>query len=97
MIAPVAASRKGGVDPYARKSGDSDAIGAWRERMGGEESRALYKWRAATVECVPAHERRCGLGQFPVRGLARARCVALCHALAHNVLGMARLGVPSAA
>lgn len=93
VIAPVAASRKDGVDPHSPKSGDSEAVLAWRKRMAGEEAGALYRWRAATVECVHAHERRRGLGQFPVRGLIKARSIALWHALAHDVLGFARLGV----
>ena len=49
---------------------------AWRERMGTEEAKAVYKQRASTVETVNADlETHRGLVQLAVRGLAKARCV----------------------
>ena len=53
MLAPrsTARARTVAVDPGVRKKGDTDEIAAWRARMGTDEAKALYKQRAATVEC----------------------------------------------
>lgn len=59
---------------------------AWRERMGTEEAKAIYKERAATSECVNALMRaKYGLGQFTVRGLPKVFCVTLLLVLTHNL------------
>ncbi len=60
---------------------------AWRERMGTEEAKAIYRERAATSECVNALMRaKYGLGQFTVRGLPKVFCVTLLLVLTHNLL-----------
>ena len=92
VLAPVPASRKAGVDPYDPKPSDSAAVARWRTRMSTDEAREQYKDRAASVECVHAHERGRGLRQFPVRGVIKARAVALWHALAEDVVVMMRRG-----
>jgi Transposase DDE domain len=69
--------RAEGKDPHARKRGDSDAIGEWRERMGTEAAKALYRLRCQTAEWVNAQCRNRGLWQMPVRGQPRCRMVAL--------------------
>jgi hypothetical protein len=79
------------VDPYQRKSGDSPAVGDWRERMATDEAKELYKERAATAECVNAQARNRGLVLLPVRGLKKVKAVALLFALAHNLMRMMRL------
>jgi hypothetical protein len=60
------------------KRADAPAVLAWKARMAGEAGKAVYKERAATGETVNA-DLRCHRGpvQLAVRGLARARCVAL--------------------
>lgn len=65
---------------------DSPEVIAWRERMGTDEAKEVYKHRAATAECVNALARLRGLQQFRVRGLDKALCVLLLTAIAHNVL-----------
>jgi transposase len=79
------------VDPHQRKSGDSQAVGDWRERMATAEAKTLYKERAATAECVNAQARNRGLVLLPVRGLAKVKSVALLFVLAHNLMCMLRL------
>ena len=79
------------VDPHQRKPGDSTAVGDWRERMGTDEAKALYKERAATAECVNAQARNRGLVLLPVRGLKKAKAVAVLFALAHNLMCTLRL------
>lgn len=72
------------------KRSDSEAILDWKRRMSSEEGKQIYKQRAATSETVNA-DLRCyrGLGQITVRGLNKARCVALWCALAYNVMHFA--------
>jgi len=65
---------------------DSPAVIAWRERMGTDEAKEVYKQRAATAECVNALARLRGLQHFRVRGLDKALCVLLLMAIAHNLL-----------
>jgi IS5 family transposase len=86
VYAPVPKAKDPDTDPHARKEGDSEAVGAWRERMGTEEAKAIYKERAATAECVNAQARERGLTRLRVRGTAKVRCVLLLHALAHNLM-----------
>ena len=86
VYAPVQKPRKAEQDPYARRPGDSDVIAAWRERMGSEQGKAIYKERASTAECVNAAARNRGMYQFLVRGLEKVKAVALLFALAHNLV-----------
>lgn len=75
------------LDPKGR---ESEAVRAWKRRMGSEEGKQVYKQRAATSETVNADLRTWrGLSRIGVRGLAKARCVALWCALAYNVMHFA--------
>lgn len=85
---------------FEPKPGDSPAVAKWRQRMNSDEARAIYKDRAATAECVNAQMRNHGLQRMPMRGLLKARAVALLHALAHNLrrlisLAPQTLGMPA--
>lgn len=71
-------------DPHAPRPGDSEAVGAWRERMGTDEAKAIYRERASTAECVNAMARTRGLQRFRVRGLSKGTAVLLLLALAHD-------------
>lgn len=72
------------------KPGDSSAVLAWKQRMASQEGREIYKQRAATSETVNADLRTYrGLTQITVRGLHKARCVALWCALAYNLMHFA--------
>jgi transposase len=75
-----------GKDPYAPKEGDSPTIAAWRERMGTDLAKAIYKLRAQTAELTNAQMRNHGLYQVNVRGLAKVKTVLLWYALALNLL-----------
>ena len=69
------------------KPGDSEAVLAWKRRMASAEGKEIYRQRAATSETVNADLRSYrGLTPFTVRGLAKAKCVALWCALAYNVM-----------
>ena len=86
VYAPVPKPKDAATDPHVAKDGDSAAVGAWRERMGTDAAKAIYKKRAATAECVNAQARERGLTRLRVRGAAKVRCVLLLHALAHNLM-----------
>jgi transposase len=87
VFAPVPKPR----DPHPPRDGDGPGVAAWRQRMGSEAAKAVYKERAATAECVNAQCRNRGLPRFFVRGIEKARTVGLWHALAHNMTCTGRL------
>jgi transposase len=86
VYAPVPKPKDAQTDPHVAKAGDSDTVAAWRERMGTDAAKDIYKERASTAECVNAQARERGLTRLRVRGTAKARCVLLLHALAHHLM-----------
>jgi transposase len=97
VFAPVLAPKDKQRDRYVPLPGDSQALGQWRERMGTDAAKLIYKERAASIECTNAHLRNRGLQRFNVRGLIKARAVLLWHALAHNLKRMMALNFALAA
>lgn len=95
IYAPVAKPKDPARDPHAPLTTDTPEVAAWRERMGTEEAKQIYKQRGATVECVNAIARNRGLQQFRVRGLEKVRAVLLWYAIAHNLMRCVSLGVAS--
>jgi len=89
VFAPPPAPRdpsKAGTQ-YDPKPSDSPAQAQWRKRMAGDAAKTIYKERAATIETVNADlKQHRGLVQLTVRGLAKAKCVALWCALAYNLM-----------
>ena len=79
------------ADQHQPKPGDSTAVASWRVRMGREDSKELYKQRAATAECFNAQARNRGRLRMPVRGLTKVRCVEGLFVLAHNLMRMSKL------
>ena len=72
------------------KPRDSEAVRAGKQRMSGAEGKEIYRQRAATSETVNAELRSWrGLSRITVRGLAKARCIALWCALAYNIMHFA--------
>jgi transposase len=99
LYAPVPAPRKSQgnqgevacIDQHQRKTGDSDAVAQWRERMGSDEAKTIYRLRAATAECVNAQARNRGMLSMPVRGLTKVMSVVGLFVLAHNLMRIAAL------
>lgn len=87
VFAPLMKPKRSDVNPHEAKPGDSEAVGAWRVRMGTAEAKGIYKLRGATVETVngDAREHR-GLDRFVVRGLRKVRGVVLWFAVTYNLL-----------
>jgi transposase len=89
VFAPIKEQQKkaaAGKDPFAPQKGDSEAVKAWRRRMGTEEAKTVYRLRAATAEWSNAQARNRGLYQVTVRGLAKVQAVLLLYALVHNLM-----------
>jgi transposase len=88
--------RAEGKDPHARKTWDSDATAAWRNRMGTETAKSIYRLRAQTAEWVNAQCRNRGLRHMPVRGQPRCRIIALLFAITHNLFVAEKLRLATA-
>jgi transposase len=86
VYAPVAQPKEKTRDPHVPLASDSPPIAQWRQRMGTQEAKEIYKQRASSVECVNALARNRGLQRLPVRGLQKVRTILLWFAIAHNVM-----------
>jgi transposase len=81
-----AKQKEAGKDPFAPKPKDSPTIADWRQRMGTEQAKALYKLRAPTAELPNARLRNQGVYQMSVRGLAKVKAALWWHVLALNLM-----------
>jgi IS5 family transposase len=91
VLAPVPQPKDPDIDAHQPKAGDSPAVAQWRKRMATDQAKQRYKERAATAECVNAQARNRGLIRLSVRGLTKAKGLAVLFALAHNLMRMATL------
>lgn len=91
LYAPVQKPKDESRDPYQPRPKDSQPVADWRERMGTDEAKEIYKERAATAECVNGIARNRGLRQFTVRGLKKAKAAILWYVFAHNLMREAEL------
>lgn len=66
--------------------GENSQLSEWRVRMGLDESKEIYKDRAATSEWANAGMRNRGLGRLLVRGMDCVSSVLNLHVLTHNIL-----------
>jgi transposase len=96
VYAPVPKPKNETRDPHEAMPSDSEAVAAWRKRMGSDDAKEIYKQRASTAECVNAIARNRGLLQFNVRGIKKVKNVLLWFALAHNILRAAELRIAAA-
>ncbi len=94
LFAPLPKPKKGDTrDPHAPRDDDSEAVAAWRQRMGTAQAKEIYKQRAATAETVNADAKQHrGLDTFPVRGLPKVLGCALLFALTYDILRLLALG-----
>jgi len=93
VYAPVPKPREGDArDPHVPREDDSEAVAAWRVRMGRDEAQEIYKQRAATAETVNADAKaHRGLDGLPLRGLQGAFGCACLFALTYNTLRLITL------
>lgn len=85
-IKEEAKQKEAGKDPFAPKPNDSPTIAEWRQRMGTDAAKELYKLRAPTAELPNARLRNQGVYQMRVRGLAKVKAALWWHVLALNLL-----------
>lgn len=76
-------SGRAATDP---RPDDSPEVVDWRDRMGTDDAKQIYKDRAATAECVNARCRQHGVQQFGVRGLGKVLSAMLLVVITHNLL-----------
>ena len=79
------------VPKSKHKDTASQAVVDWRERMGTDEAKAIYKARAVTAACVNAQARNRGMIRLQVRGKVKVKGVTVLFALAHNLMRMISL------
>ncbi len=84
VYGPVPPRKNKNRNPYLPLPNDPEKVAKWRVRMGTTKAKEIYKQRAASAEYTNAQIRNRQLQQLRVRGRAKARCVALWHALAQN-------------
>jgi transposase len=74
----------------SRRAREPDAVKEWRARMDTAAAKETYRRRSA-IERINANLKNHGLDLLPVRGLLKAKAVAILHALAHNLITVQRL------
>ena len=78
-----------------KRAQEPESVKAWRERMASAAGQAIYAQRQR-IERVNADRKNHGFGFIAVRGLIKAKAVALWHALAHNLMAGQRLRAKAA-
>lgn len=73
-----------------QRAKEPPSVQAWRRRMASEAGQTVYRLRKL-IERINADRKNHGFGFLPVRGLIKAKAVALLHALANNVMAAHRL------
>jgi transposase len=79
-----------------KRAREPDSVKAWRERMASAAGQAVYAMRKR-IERINADRKNHGFGFIAVRGLLKAKAVALWHALANNLMAGHRLRAKAAA
>jgi transposase len=74
----------------SKRAREPQSVKDWRSRMASAAGQAVYRLRKL-IERVNADRKNHGFGYLPVRGLTKAKAVALLHALAHNLMAAHRL------
>ena len=69
----------------AERAREPQALKDWRERMASPQGALIFGHRRR-IELVNAHMKNRGFGRIMLRGLAKARIIALLQAIAHNIL-----------
>jgi transposase len=80
------------LDPHLPRDTDSEAVAAWRKRMGTDEAKQVYKQRGATAETVNADAKaHRGLDQLVVRGIPKVLGAASLFVLTYDILRLITL------
>jgi transposase len=101
VFAPPSSERED-ISPKAlsnrkrQREREPESVRQWRRRMETPEGQAIFSLRKR-IERVNAHLKNHAFGFIPVRGLIKAKAVALWHALANNLMAAHRLRTQLAA
>jgi transposase len=79
----------------SKRAREPDSVKEWRARMGTPAGQEVYGLRKL-IERINANLKNHGFGFIPVRGLIKAKAVALWHALANNLMAAHRLRTKAA-
>lgn len=74
----------------SRRNREPEAVKAWRVRMQSSAGQDIYR-RRKLIERTNANLKNHGFGFVPVRGIIKAKAVALLHAIANNLMAARRL------
>lgn len=85
-----AISPRGLANRRSKRAREPESVKEWRRRMATQAGQQVYNLRKL-IERLNANLKNHGFGFVPVRGLVKAKAVALWHALAHNLMTMHRL------
>jgi flagellar biosynthesis GTPase FlhF len=88
-------SARGLANRRCKRAREPDGVKEWRSRMTTQAGQDVYR-RRKLIERVNAFLKNHGFGFIPVRGLLKAKAVALLHALANNLLVAHRLRTKTA-
>ena len=88
-------SPRGRANRERKRAREPDSVKEWRSRMATQAGQEVYRLRKL-IERVNAHLKNRGFGFIPVRGLLKAKAVALLYALANNLLVAYRLRAKAA-
>jgi transposase len=78
------------ADRQRERAREPDSVKEWRSRMETQAGQDVFRLRKL-IERINAHLKNHGFGFISVRGLLKAKGVALLHALANNLLAVHRL------
>lgn len=79
----------------SERAKEAPALKDWRQRMDTAQGQSIYR-RRKRIELVNAQMKNRGFERLNLRGLLKAKIVALWHALAHNILVAHRLRLAKA-
>src|SRR6266404_4776938 len=79
----------------SERAKEAPALKDWRQRMDTAQGQSIYRSRKR-IELVNAHMKNRGFERLNLRGILKAKIVALWHALAHNILVAHRLRLAKA-
>lgn len=78
-----------------QRAREPDSVKEWRQRMGTQAGEQVYGLRKL-IERINANLKNHGFGFIPVRGLIKAKAVALWYALANNLMAAHRIRTKAA-
>jgi transposase len=78
-----------------KRAREPESVKEWRSRMATQDGQEVYRLRKL-IERINANLKNHGFGFLPVRGLIKAKAVALWHALANNLMAAYRLRTKTA-